>query len=73
MSDFDSDVDELLALAEEQYPEPVDALEDDLASKLGFHRGPGCSLSEWRRTRVQLIESARRQRPRRRARSKPGA
>lgn len=59
MSDFDSDVDELIALADEQFPEPVDALEDKLAAELGFHRGPGCSRSLWRRMRVRLIEKGR--------------
>ena len=59
MSDFDSDVDDLIALAEEQFPEPVDALEDELAAKLGFHRGPGCSQELWRKMRVRLIEKAR--------------
>ena len=59
MSDFDSDLDELITQADERFPEPVDALEDGLAARLGFHRGPGCSLEMWRRLRVRLIEKAR--------------
>ncbi len=64
MSDFDTDVDKLIALADEQFPEPVDELEDELAAQLGFHRGPGCSVEEWRKMRVRLIEEARQRRRR---------
>lgn len=54
----DTDVDALLVLLDEEYPEPVDVFEDELARRLGVERHPGMPYSVWRRHRVAVIEAA---------------
>ncbi len=44
----DSDVEILLTLYDEQYPDPVDQFEDLLCEKLGVYRHPITSLNDWR-------------------------
>lgn len=56
--DFDDQLDELVALARELDRDPVDVYEDLLAARLRLVRGPGLSLSAWRRQRVAFIEAA---------------
>lgn len=50
-------VDELLRLANEHYPDPIDVFEDDLAAQLGITRHPGLPYKEWRRIRVQAVNA----------------
>jgi hypothetical protein len=52
------DVDALLALLDEEYPEPVDVFEDELARRLGVERHPGTPYALWRRRRVEVIAAA---------------
>lgn len=54
----DDDIDALLELWDEVAPDPVDVFEDELATKLGLERGPGCSKGDWRRQRVRFINAA---------------
>ena len=46
-----------LAEMERLDPCPVDAFEDELARRLGIERHPSLDVKEWRRLRVDLIES----------------
>ncbi len=39
------------------YPDPVDVLENELALRIGLHRHPRTSDSEWRRARVRAINA----------------
>ena len=41
----------------EEFPDPVDVFEDDLAAQLGLRRHPDLSQDEWRRLRVRFINS----------------
>ena len=55
---FESDIDYLLALYDQQFPDEVDLFEDRLARLLGVKRHPATPLSEWRALRVRAIEAA---------------
>ncbi len=55
----DPDTEHLLALYDEQYPDPVDQFEDLLCEMLGVYRHPATSLVEWRVQRVRAIEETR--------------
>ena len=43
---LDSDIEALLALYDEQYPDPVDQFEDLLCEMLGIYRHPTTSFSD---------------------------
>lgn len=53
-----ADLEELLDLLEEKYPDPVDLFEDELARRLGIERHPAMTYDLWRRRRVEAIEAA---------------
>ena len=55
---LDSDIEALLALYDEQYPDEVDLFEDRLARLLGVKQHPATSLSDWRTLRVRAIWAA---------------
>lgn len=42
---------------DKMHPCPVDEFEDKLAAELGLRRHPSMSREEWRRLRVEFIES----------------
>jgi hypothetical protein len=42
----------------EEFPDPVDVFEDDLARRLGLRRHPAMPLDQWRRLRVHFINAA---------------
>ena len=54
---FEEKLEELMALADWLYPDPVDLYEDELARRLGLVRHPSAAYEEWRRQRVAFIES----------------
>jgi len=56
--DHEEAIEELMRLWDAVDPDPVDVFEDRLAAELGLFRGPGCSLQEWQRIRVQFINVA---------------
>jgi hypothetical protein len=56
--DHEQAIEELLQLWDAVDPDPVDVFEDRLAAELGLFRAPGCSRQEWRRIRVQYINTA---------------
>ena len=56
--EFEAAVEEIDAAPIEQFPDPVDVFEDELAQKLGLPRALGMPLEEWRRARVRFIETA---------------
>ena len=58
MMSFDSDIDYLLALYDEQYPDEVDQFEDLLSGMLGINWHPETSLDDWRVQRVRAINGA---------------
>ena len=57
---LDSDTKYLLALLDEQRPDPVDQFEDLLCGMLGVYRHPATSQTAWRVQRVRAIEETRR-------------
>ncbi len=52
----EQDVEALAAAPAEEFPDPVDVFEDQLAHDLGLRRHPSMSLEEWRRVRVRFID-----------------
>ena len=54
----DSDIDYLIALYDQQYPDEVDLFEDMLTQLLGVKRHPATPLSQWRTLRVRAIWAA---------------
>ena len=52
------DIESLIALYEEQYPDEVDQFEDLLCKMLGIYRHPVTSLDGWRVQRVRAINGA---------------
>lgn len=53
----DDPVKVLSALLEQEYPEPVDVFEDDLARRLGLERHPRLALATWRELRVSFLSA----------------
>ena len=55
---LDSDIDNLLALLDQQYPDEVDQFENLLCEMLGVYRHLETSLDDWRVQRVRAFKGA---------------
>ncbi len=57
-NDLEAVIEAIHAALMQQFPDPVDVFEDELAQTLGLTRDPALSLDEWRFQSALFIDAA---------------